>query len=335
MAVTTLSHDSTDQLLVCLPIGLIEVELNLFQPTPVPRSKSCVQSILAFPPSSLISTRLQLRYEANFIDAIVIMSHSAARTNLSSKDVRISNYKLGEGAFRVCLEGEFVGGNRNGQEAACKRFKPQYRAMEQEYFAKDFEIINRAISVAEKWNSFCEVGKEIQITKGDIQHSNSGIPYLVEPLIRFFAKFTSNGGWIGSGWQAECMEAFSHFSYHDSGGQIIVCDLQGRYRSKPSRKRRFELTDPAISSRQRRFGPTDLGEKGIDSFFANHRCNGFCKAHWIRPRNPSQWFAYSSSTTMLPTQMTTHLCLSSRQTFLRPIYETPPYYDDSDSDDSW
>ena len=140
---------------------------------------------------------------------------SAARTNLTSNDVRISNYKLGEGAFRVCLEGTFIGGNRNNQEAACKRFKPQFRPMELEYFSSDFQIADRAIRVAEEWNAICPYGKEVLVTRGTIHYSNSGIRYLVEPLIRYYQKYNANSGWIGNlnRWQVRCMAAFTHFSY--------------------------------------------------------------------------------------------------------------------------
>lgn len=244
---------------------------------------------------------------------------SAARTNLTSNDVRIGNKRLGEGAFRVCLEGTFIGGNRNGQDAACKRFKPQYRSMEEEFFAKDFQIADRAISVAEDWNGFCEYGKEILVTKGSIHFSNSGMQYLVEPVIRNYTKYTSNNGWIDDtdDWQVRCMEAFSHFSYHKNGGQLLVCDIQGRYRHNrySKEKSRFELTDPAICSRRRNYGPTDLGEKGIDSFFANHDCNEFCQDHWARPRYPSQWFPLSSGTSMISSRLNQKLMLTSRATF--------------------
>ncbi|KAG7345502.1 alpha-kinase family protein [Nitzschia inconspicua] len=244
---------------------------------------------------------------------------SAARTNLTSTDVCISSYKLGEGAFRECLEGTYVGGNRNGQEAACKRFKPQFRAMEQEYFSHDFRIVDKAVEIADDWNSFCDHGKEILVNKGSIHQSNSGISYLVEPLIRYYTKFTSNGGWIGDrdDWKVRYMEAYTHFSYHKSGGQLIVCDLQGRYKFNrfARSKSRFELTDPAICSRRRSFGPTDLGEKGIESFFANHQCNEFCQHNWAKPRNPSQWFPRTKGTSMLSSLMTSRLQLTSRATF--------------------
>jgi hypothetical protein len=263
---------------------------------------------------------------------------SAARTNLTSDDVQIRNYKLGEGTFRICLEGTFIGGNRNQQEAACKRFKPQFRSMEREFFAKDFQIIDRAIRVAEEWNEFCDHGKEILVTKGSLISSRSGLKYLVEPLIRYYTKFTSNGGWIGDtdDWVVRCMEAFSHFSYHESGGQLLVCDLQGRHKSNnyARGKSRFELTDPAICSRRRQYGPTDLGEKGIESFFSNHDCNEFCQGHWACPRYPQQWFPLSRGTSMLSSRFDNKLMLRSRATFrmgLNNILEEEA----DDSDDSW
>ncbi len=93
---------------------------------------------------------------------------SAARTNLTSREVRISNRKLGEGSFRECFEDTYVGGNRNNQEAACKRFKPKFRSMEHEYFDNDFEIADTAIGYAEGWNCFCDYDEEILITKGNL-----------------------------------------------------------------------------------------------------------------------------------------------------------------------
>lgn len=270
---------------------------------------------------------------------------SAARTNLSSHDVRISSQKLGEGTFRVCLAGTYVGGNRNNQEAACKRFKPQWRSMETEYFADDFYIADTAIRYAEGWNSFAESDETILVTKGHIITSNSGIQYLAEPLIRNFKKFTSNSGWIDNdgSWMTEAMEAFSHYTYHMTCGELIVCDLQGRYRDNSrfrNGKSRFELTDVAICSRSRSFGPTDLAEKGIESFFANHVCNQFCNIHgdWLEPHYPKQWFPRNSSATSMFSSFDSHKLQSSNRTQFRlggmgNIVEEGE--EDSSEDDSW
>lgn len=270
----------------------------------------------------------------------------AARTNLTSDDVRIEEYVLGEGSFRICLAGTYVGGNRNGQDAACKRFRREFRHMEDEFFSQDFRIADKVIDIATDWNEICDKGKEILVNRGSIHYSRSGIKYLVEPLIRYYEKYTSNTGWIGNTdrWQVRCLEAFSHYSYHRSGGEMLICDIQGRYRNNrynPS-KSRFELADPAICSRNRRFGPTDLGEKGIDSFFANHVCNEFCNNNWARPRGQCrQWFTLSAGTTMLSSRVSNHLRLSSRATFRQNIDQfmqrgyTIPEEDDESDDDSW
>ena len=267
---------------------------------------------------------------------------SAARTNLTSQNVSLNrSERLGEGAFRIAYAGTYIGGNRNNQDAVCKCFKNQYKPLEAEFFQYDYRVADRAIEFAEEWNAMCEYGKEILMTKGDIKRIGNTL-YLVEPLIRYFTKFTSNNGWIASeddeGWTVLAMEAFSHFTYHRSGGQMIVCDLQGRYRYNQYRKDkcRFELTDPAICSRRRSYGPTDLGEKGIESFFANHYCNRFCHAdgnHWASPRARRNWFVKSSNTSMLRTTATNMLATTNRAKFnaqLRPFYE-----DDSSDDDSW
>ena len=117
---------------------------------------------------------------------------------------------------------------------------------------------------------------------------------------------------------------------------MIVCDLQGRYRHDPYKKNRcrFELTDPAICSRQRNFGPTDLGEKGIESFFANHSCNRFCHANgqrWTSPRAPASWFCESSNTSMLRDTATEFLNTANRARFNANL---DAIYEDYDSDAS-
>jgi hypothetical protein len=248
---------------------------------------------------------------------------SAARTNLTSQRVNVSGNELGQGSFRVAYEGEYVGGNRNQQACACKQFKACFARMEDEFFQDDFRVADKAVQYAEEWNQFCEPAKEIMITVGDV-HVVHGDKFLVEPLIREYRKFTSNSGWIEDSNEHAvlAMEAFSHFTYHRSGGNLLVCDLQGRLKkdrfSKKHMKSRFELTDVAICSRQRLYGPTDLGEKGIDSFFSNHVCNQFCHAdgtRWQQPSAPEQWFEPSSGTSMFSSNISDKLTLQSRATF--------------------
>ena len=90
-----------------------------------------------------------------------------------------------------------------------------------------------------------------------------------EPFIQNYTKFNSNSGWADDStpWP-RVMQALSHFSYHITSGQFVLCDLQGGIYSNA-----VVLTDPVILSRSKRFGVTDLGPQGISSFFSNHVCN--------------------------------------------------------------
>lgn len=105
------------------------------------------------------------------------------------------------------------------------------------------------------------------------------------------------------------MQALSHFSYHFTRRTAVMCDLQGAIY-----KNCAVLTDPAIHSIDRRYGPTDMGAKGISTFFHHHKCNEFCKAHWRHPRTTSPEFPRRYGTSMV----------SSDGALLAPSRETAP-----------
>ena len=103
---------------------------------------------------------------------------------------------------------------------------------------------------------------------------NTGDFVAVEEFIHgMYDKFNSNTGWINLSTKTEITEAFSHFSYHYSSGEILVCDLQG-----VEQDNRFYLTDPAVHAKEGPgyYGPTDLGIAGFHMFFENHICNMLC-----------------------------------------------------------
>lgn len=227
----------------------------------------------------------------------------AIRDNLNSTSVDIDlSDVLGEGEYRIAYRGIYTNGERKNQQAACKKFKDEYYENEFYEHNYDFKVIDKAVEYAINWNdNVCRHSFEhIQFTRGDYITQN-GVRYLMEPIIQPYYKYTNNAGWIRSDTctSIQFLEAFCHYTYHKSGGNLIVCDLQGLY--KVNRhvffKSRYILTDPAICSRNRQYGPTDLGEKGIESFFANHVCNKFCykygHGNWQRPRNPKDWFINS------------------------------------------
>jgi len=82
-------------------------------------------------------------------------------------------------------------------------------------------------------------------------------------------------GWVN---KEELMapEAFTHFSWCRSEGNLLIANLQG-VKTKSS----YHFTGPAIHSEGKEFGSTDQGIDGIKGFFKLHKCNSLCK-DWPR-----------------------------------------------------
>lgn len=97
----------------------------------------------------------------------------------------------------------------------------------------------------------------------------------VEPFLSGeWDKFLSNNGYVNIEQNAKLAIAFAHFSHHHSNGAICITDLQGIRNDSDGH---YVLTDPAVQSKKPgTYGPTDLGEKGMQFFFQSHECNEFC-----------------------------------------------------------
>ena len=119
--------------------------------------------------------------------------------------------------------------------------------------------------------------------------------FLLEREIRgSFEKFNSNSGWTSG--RDPILDAFSHWSWVHTGGQKLVCDLQGHREEDdglPHAGERYYylLTDPAICTPCHDYGESDLGQAGINSFFAHHRCNAWCEHLDIEYEKP-QYSSY-------------------------------------------
>eukprot|EP00932_Pfiesteria_piscicida_P018708 SRR837773.5559.p2 GENE.SRR837773.5559~~SRR837773.5559.p2 ORF type:complete len:168 (+),score=47.73 SRR837773.5559:70-504(+) len=81
---------------------------------------------------------------------------------------------------------------------------------------------------------------------------------------------------------ADTVQAFLHYSFVRSGGQLLVADLQG-----VARAGEVLLTDPQVLTAERReglaFGPGDLGLRGLRACLAAHRCGPTCKMLGLKP----------------------------------------------------
>ena len=103
-----------------------------------------------------------------------------------------------------------------------------------------------------------------------------------------YGKKTGNAGTIAK--HSDLAQAFSHFTWDWTEGDIMVVDIQGVENT---------LTDPQIHSQDTgRFGRGNLCCKGMDAFFLNHVCNDIChtlklQAHPHQPGSAPQEFSES------------------------------------------
>jgi hypothetical protein len=168
---------------------------------------------------------------------------------------------------------------------------------ENSYFKHDMDVTRTVQRLLSEFNQTGVLPNDqcILLNKPEVwMFVGSGERTLVEPYIQGFRKFNTNTGWVNrrTPWD-RIMQALSHFSYHQSGGAFVLCDLQGGLYEDAA-----IITDPVVLSRDHRFGPTDQGPDGISTFFTTHVCNEYFRSEWARPRHAIQYFSPVAGTTM-------------------------------------
>ncbi|OTA95529.1 hypothetical protein M434DRAFT_69283 [Hypoxylon sp. CO27-5] len=227
----------------------------------------------------------------------------SGRYNISNK-ASISRSELAcpfaEGGFRLVVRGTYTEGLRKGQACVAKWFKTG-RVFEKHYFTLDIKAVDKALEIVNRFNQLKIVNRPIKINVPNVWAFDNnagewaGQHVLVEPFIHNYQKFNSNTGYVhNTSDLGEVMQAISHFSYHISRGQFVLCDLQGGVYPHD-----IVLSDPAILSPNREFGVTDLGPDGILSFFSQHRCNSYCRPNWAKPRDTAPIFPAVAGTSMM------------------------------------
>ncbi|CAF1392458.1 unnamed protein product [Adineta steineri] len=90
-------------------------------------------------------------------------------------------------------------------------------------------------------------------------------------------KWNNNCGGVHTVDYSTVLQAFSHWTHHETAGRIMVVDLQG---VKSLIDKKYLLTDPAIhfeDIRRYREARTNLGVKGMKEFFRTHVCSAVCQ----------------------------------------------------------
>ncbi|KAF9111038.1 hypothetical protein BGX27_005473, partial [Mortierella sp. AM989] len=219
-----------------------------------------------------------------------------ARHNNSTRANVDTTVEYARGAFKKVHKGTYTEGERTGQSCVCKIFISG-SVYKHSYFQHEMDVVQKATEIVRMYNELGLVNKKIIINQPGIWvfEGRDNELALIEPMIDNFEKFNSNSGWTQdtTSW-GQVMQALTHFSYHQSGGQFTLCDLQGGVYTDG-----IILTDPVVMSRDQRFGPTDLGGNGIESFFSRHVCNNYCRSSWSRPIRRTGFFPVTKGTTMI------------------------------------
>lgn len=191
-----------------------------------------------------------------------------ARDNISTAcEVRGSDMEspFASGTFRWVAKGTYTRGARAGQACVIKWFKTG-GVMEERFYAADLKVVAKAVELVSGWNAARIVGPPVRVNRPQVwtvtTGPNAGQKILAEPYIAGYRRFNSNSGWtarssVADSWVA-AMQALSHWSYHSTGGQLTLVDLQGGVSVNGA-----VLTDPVVLSRTAgAYGVTDLAPTG-------------------------------------------------------------------------
>lgn len=185
-----------------------------------------------------------------------------------------------QGSFRFAAKGTFVGGPGDVSgvaDAVGKWFKNACMQNTDEHYLMDLKTSQKAIELVSAWNDLARSDRhffkriddlrpacarpasiiqviEPQLWKWAPSSRLAGQSLIIEPFLPNFGKWNSNSGWQSNSAWGQVMAALSHYSYHVTGGELLLCDLQGGVSDRAG----CILTDPVICSRERSFGLTDV-----------------------------------------------------------------------------
>eukprot|EP00667_Euglena_gracilis_P014864 EG_transcript_15428 len=176
-----------------------------------------------------------------------------------------------------------------GQQQCVAKLSKDPNEQKRTYFS-EVEMQYKCKELAQKFNAY-NLPKRIDfVDSWVVEFPNRPAPHgagpftvLVEPVLRGpYVKHSNNYGFV-SPENRSTPQAFSHWTWVQSGGKILVCDIQGV---------NDLYTDPQIHSNAGHqnylYGRGDMGMDGINHFFATHRCNGLCRSLGLPPHTGPQ-----------------------------------------------
>jgi hypothetical protein len=203
---------------------------------------------------------------------------------------------IAHGSFKDLYRGRYKRGAQQGKQCVAKHVRNGSSWLETVYNCQPV-VRSEAARIIAKFNAAVTgAQKLVRLNRSTVWRSDDGhIQLLVEPFLEGIERFNSNTGWVPVQQSHACQlaQALSHYSYHETNGQRLLCDIQGNV------GRHVVLCDPMLHSRNRAYGPGDMGAPGIATFFHSHKCSRFCSPSWKRPKKTHSFFPVRSGTSMV------------------------------------
>lgn len=169
-----------------------------------------------------------------------------------------------------------------GSKIVVKRFRQSVRWSRDDW-AKDIKAMEVVADFADRWNAKDLTKRKLKVHKSEIlpvtDSKSSQFPtdsfIMLEPFLEGdYQKWNSNSGYVH--WPQLAIHAFSHWTFEESGGKQLVCDLQGVLTDDE-----YIITDPCVMSLDAgTFGMTDCGKYYMEEWMRDHKCNDFCNKEW-------------------------------------------------------
>lgn len=191
----------------------------------------------------------------------------------------VGNHDIGQGKYKYVTKGTY----HRTRTPAVDKFLKTGTAFNSDCFLDDVRAAEAALPYVAGFHEYIDtatvfrgrVSIEVNIPEvwEQIDGRLVGQRMLREPFIEHFTKFNSNSG--AADLTATVAQALSHYSYHASDGNELLCDLQGGKVGDS-----YVLSDVVLMSTTKKYGNTDLGATGIENWLHSHRCNQFCSSSW-------------------------------------------------------
>lgn len=200
----------------------------------------------------------------------------ACRLPYHAKIVDVKTTRLSATNF-VAKYSKWLGEAKNSADAYKSQMEVQSVAA---FLAQKFSEETGAGACKLQYTDVCTF-----VGKPDIRGARqifNGEPYLPGAIV----KWCNNFKHVNYKKYSAAVHAFCHWTWHKTEGELMVVDIQGYYDEE---KDEYMLFDPAIHcvSDICRFSSTNLGKRGMEAWFQEHKCNAICKRLGLTP-HPKQ-----------------------------------------------